>query len=98
MNNEDIIKKVNETQMQASNPKYSIWTAASAGSGKTTVALHRIAFLLYRLENLTSNNILIFSPLFNLSVKPKYAISGLPAGPYTVKNLNPVDGILYNFE
>ena len=32
------------------------------GSGKTTVALHRIAFLLYRLKNLTSNNILIFSP------------------------------------
>ena len=33
-----------------------------AGSGKTTVALHRIAFLLYRMKNLTSNNILIFSP------------------------------------
>ena len=33
-----------------------------AGSGKTTVALHRIAFLLYRLDNLNSNNILIFSP------------------------------------
>ena len=33
-----------------------------AGSGKTTVALHRIAFLLYRLEKLNSNNILIFSP------------------------------------
>jgi len=33
-----------------------------AGSGKTTVALHRIAFLLYRLQNLNSNNILIFSP------------------------------------
>ena len=33
-----------------------------AGSGKTTVALHRIAYLLYRLPNLTSNNILIFSP------------------------------------
>ena len=33
-----------------------------AGSGKTTVALHRIAFLLYRLENLNSNNVLIFSP------------------------------------
>lgn len=33
-----------------------------AGSGKTTVALHRIAFLLYRLEYLNSNNILIFSP------------------------------------
>ena len=33
-----------------------------AGSGKTTVALHRIAFLLYRIERLSSNNILIFSP------------------------------------
>ncbi len=33
-----------------------------AGSGKTTVALHRIAFLLYRLPNLNSNNILVFSP------------------------------------
>lgn len=33
-----------------------------AGSGKTSVALHRIAFLLYRIKNLTSNNILIFSP------------------------------------
>lgn len=33
-----------------------------AGSGKTTVALHRIAFLLYQIKNLTSNNILIFSP------------------------------------
>ena len=37
-------------------------TRSSVGSGKTTVALHRIAFLLYRLKNLTSNNILIFSP------------------------------------
>ena len=33
-----------------------------AGSGKTSVALHRIAFLLYKIENLTSKNILIFSP------------------------------------
>ncbi len=33
-----------------------------AGSGKTTVALHRIAFLLYQIKNLTSSNILIFSP------------------------------------
>ncbi len=33
-----------------------------AGSGKTTVALHRIAFLLYRLEDLKASNILIFSP------------------------------------
>ena len=33
-----------------------------AGSGKTSVALHRIAFLLYKINNLTSNNVLIFSP------------------------------------
>ena len=33
-----------------------------AGSGKTSVALHRIAFLLYKIQNLRSNNILIFSP------------------------------------
>jgi len=33
-----------------------------AGSGKTSVALHRIAFLLYKIENLSSNNVLIFSP------------------------------------
>ena len=33
-----------------------------AGSGKTSVALHRIAFLLYKIDNLRSNNILIFSP------------------------------------
>lgn len=33
-----------------------------AGSGKTTVALHRIAYLLYHIKNLKSNNILIFSP------------------------------------
>ncbi len=33
-----------------------------AGSGKTSVALHRIAFLLYKIPNLKSNNVLIFSP------------------------------------
>lgn len=33
-----------------------------AGSGKTSVALHRIAFLLYKLKNLSSKNVLIFSP------------------------------------
>lgn len=33
-----------------------------AGSGKTSVALHRVAFLLYKISNLNSNNILIFSP------------------------------------
>src|SRR5699024_11163270 len=39
--------------------------------------------------------ILIGSSLKNLSVKPKYAISGRPIGPYTVKNRNPVAGMLY---
>lgn len=33
-----------------------------AGSGKTSVALHRIAFLLYKIEGLNSKNVLIFSP------------------------------------
>ena len=33
-----------------------------AGSGKTSVALHRIAYLLYRIPKLTSKNVLIFSP------------------------------------
>lgn len=34
-----------------------------AGSGKTSIALHRVAFLLYRYkETLTSNNIMIISP------------------------------------
>ena len=33
-----------------------------AGSGKTSVALHRIAYLLYKEKNLKSNNVLIFSP------------------------------------
>ena len=33
-----------------------------AGSGKTSVALHRIAFLLYRIPNLTSSNIVVFTP------------------------------------
>lgn len=33
-----------------------------AGSGKTSVALHRIAYLLYKIPNLSSNNVLIFSP------------------------------------
>lgn len=33
-----------------------------AGSGKTSVALHRIAFLLYKINNLKSKDILILSP------------------------------------
>ena len=33
-----------------------------AGSGKTSVALHRIAFLLYRIPNFTSSNVVVFTP------------------------------------
>ena len=33
-----------------------------AGSGKTSVALHRIAFLLYRIPNLNANNVVVFTP------------------------------------
>lgn len=33
-----------------------------AGSGKTSVALHRVAFLLYKIKNLTSDKVLIFAP------------------------------------
>ena len=33
-----------------------------AGSGKTSVALHRIAYLLYNNKNLTNENVLILSP------------------------------------
>jgi len=33
-----------------------------AGSGKTSVALHRIAFLLYKISNLNNTDVLVFSP------------------------------------
>ena len=46
-----------------------------AGSGKTSVALHRIAFLLYKIEYLNSQNVLIFSPN---KVFSKYISNVLP--------------------
>ena len=48
------------------------------------------------LENVSIYSIyyLVVSSLRSLFVNPKYAISGLPAGPYTVKKRSPVDGIL----
>ena len=55
-----IQKEQNEIIRNVSD-KYLI-VQGIAGSGKTSVALHRIAYLLYQEKNLTSNNILIFSP------------------------------------
>lgn len=46
-----------------------------AGSGKTSVALHRIAFLLYKIKYLNSKNVLIFSPN---KVFSKYISNVLP--------------------
>ena len=46
-----------------------------AGSGKTSVALHRLAFLLYNDNKSTSNNMLIFSPSDTFS---KYISNVLP--------------------
>ena len=40
----------------------NLFVQGIAGSGKTSVALHRIAFLLYKIKNIKSDNILIFSP------------------------------------
>ena len=46
-----------------------------AGSGKTSVALHRIAYLLYHEKNLRSSDVLIFSPN---DVFSKYISNVLP--------------------
>lgn len=40
----------------------NLFVQGIAGSGKTSVALHRIAFLLYKIKNLSSKNVLVFSP------------------------------------
>lgn len=55
------IQKEQNEIIRNTNDKYLI-VQGVAGSGKTSVALHRIAYLLYRDVNLTSNNILILSP------------------------------------
>ena len=55
------IQKEQNEVIRNTKDKYLI-VQGIAGSGKTSVALHRIAYLLYKENNLTSNNVLIFSP------------------------------------
>ncbi len=61
---ENIVNTIQKEQnyIIRGNENNSIVIQGVAGSGKTSVALHRIAFLLYKIENLSSRNVLIFSP------------------------------------
>lgn len=65
----------------------SIVVQGVAGSGKTSIALHRIAYLLYNnRKNLTSKNILVFSPN---NVFSSYISSVLPElGEENVKEIS----------
>ena len=50
------IEEVERQQNKASDPQYSIWTSASAGSGKTTVLVKRLLRML--LNNIEPSKIL----------------------------------------
>lgn len=50
------IEEVEKQQKKASDPEYSIWTSASAGSGKTTVLVKRLLRML--LKNIEPSKIL----------------------------------------
>lgn len=64
MKNENVVNTIQQEQNKVIRnlDNNNIIVQGIAGSGKTSVALHRIAFLLYQIKNLKSNNILIFSP------------------------------------
>ncbi len=67
-NNNEKMKNIVNTIQQEQNHVIrnvrdkTLIVSGIAGSGKTSVALHRIAFLLYKIKNLTSNDVLILSP------------------------------------
>ena len=60
----NIVNTIQEEQNKViRNTEYkNLIVEGIAGSGKTSVALHRIAFLLYRIPNLTSSNVVVFTP------------------------------------
>ena len=66
--NNDYMKNIVNTNQQEQNAiirnvkDKNLIVQGIAGSGKTSVALHRIAFLLYKIKNLTSDKVLIFAP------------------------------------
>lgn len=79
--NNDYMKNIVNTIQQEQNAiirnvkDKNLIVQGIAGSGKTSVALHRIAFLLYKIKNLTSDKVLIFAPN---QVFSKYISNVLP--------------------
>ena len=61
---EEIVRTIQEEQYSVmTSPKdENIIIEGCAGSGKTSVALHRIAYLLFNYRETKSNNILLFTP------------------------------------
>jgi DNA helicase-2/ATP-dependent DNA helicase PcrA len=60
----DIIMTIQEEQdVLIRQPREkTIVVNGTAGSGKTTIALHRVAYLLYNFRNILQNKVLIFGP------------------------------------
>ncbi len=70
-----------------------------AGSGKTSIALHRIAFLLYKLkDHLTAKDILIISPNKVFSNFISNVLPELGEEPISEKNMEEIANEILNFE